>query len=408
MKSILIITSFLPYPIRSGGDQAQFNMIEALRKRYKIGIVFPLNRDNRTADVEALSSLWPEVRLFPFPLYRQYIHLPFLIHKAKKFLYRKFLPFRKMSIILDALDHTDFLTSKSYLRFVNQSIAETKPDLIQVEFIQNLNIGKYLPEGIKKIFVHHELGFVITERALENMSLTERQEKRKELKKRQEIARLNQYDGIVTLTEIDKNVLENSGVIRPIFVSPAAVNTKEMAYEGWNGNLVFVGGYGHHPNQEGVDWFLSEVVPCINWGEFPQTRLVIIGMGWPLSYERDHSGLQVQLLGYVDDLSEHAAHGIMIVPILTGSGMRMKILDAAAMSVPFVSTTVGAEGLDFFDGDSCLIGDGAENFAEALSKLMTDDMLRKVMAANGHQLYLEKYSLRALVRKREVIYETMI
>lgn len=408
MKSILIITSFLPYPIHSGGEQAQFNMIEALRGNFKIGIVFPVNRDNRAEDIKALSGIWPEVQLFPFPWWRQYTYLPFLIQKARKFVNRHLSSFLKKSKAYDILGETDFLVSRSYLRFVRRAKEMMEADIIQVEFIQNLNIGKYLSEGIKKIFVHHEIGFVIADRALDGISLTNRQQARKERKKRQEIARLNQYDGIVTLTEIDKDILEYAGVKRPIFVSPAAVNTKEMAYGGWNGNLVFIGGFGHHPNQEGIDWFLSEVAPLIDWSQYPQTRLKMIGLGWPLSYERDFNGLRAQVLGYVDDLSEFAARSIMIVPIITGSGMRMKILDAAALSVPFVSTTVGAEGLDFADGESCMIGDDAKNFAEALVKLMSDDMLRKTMAINAHQLYQEKYSLQALVKKRETVYQTIL
>lgn len=128
-------------------------------------------------------------------------------------------------------------------------------------------------------------------------------------------------------------------------------------------------------------------------------------MDWPISYEHDYHGLKVNLLGYVEDLSEHAANSIMIVPILTGSGMRMKILDAAAMSVPFVSTTVGVEGLDFHDGESCLIADRAEGFAQALVRQMSDHMLRERIALNAHLLYQKKYSLRALVEKRKAIYQ---
>ena len=403
MKSILIITSFLPYPIHSGGEQAQFNMIEALRKNCKIGIIFPLNRDNRVADVEALSLLWPEVRLFPYPLISQYIHLPFLIQKARRFLYKKLL--HKVSLVKDALDRTDFLTSKAYVDFINKAIAETKPDIIQVEFIQNLNIGGLLPKSLKKIFVHHEIGFVMTDRMLKNVSLTNKQQNKKKQKKCQEIARLNQYDGIITLTETDKDVLEKSGVKPPIYVSPAAVNTREKEYDGWNGLIVFVGGYYHRPNQEGMDWFLREVTPCVDWSKYPQTQLKIVGLGWPTSYEGNFNGLTVHLTGYVDDLSEHVSRTLMIVPLLTGSGMRMKILDASALSVPFVSTSVGAEGLGFSDGDSCLIADRASEFAQALEKLMDDHPLRETIARNAHNLFKEKYSLGSLVERRKEIYK---
>lgn len=403
MKSILIITSFLPYPIHSGGEQAQFNMIEALRKNCKIGIIFPLNRDNRVADVEALSLLWPEVRLFPYPLISQYIHLPFLIQKARRFLYKKLL--HKVSLVKDALDRTDFLTSKAYVDFINKAIAETKPDIIQVEFIQNLNIGGLLPKSLKKIFVHHEIGFVMTDRMLKNVSLTNKQQNKKKQKKCQEIARLNQYDGIITLTETDKDVLEKSGVKPPIYVSPAAVNTREKEYDGWNGLIVFVGGYYHRPNQEGMDWFLREVTPCVDWSKYPQTQLKIVGLGWPTSYEGNFNGLTVHLTGYVDDLSEHVSRTLMIVPLLTGSGMRMKILDASALSVPFVSTSVGAEGLNFSDGDTCMIADGAIDFAKALEKLMNDHSFREVIARKAHQLFMEKYSLGSLVERRKEIYK---
>lgn len=405
MKSILIITSFLPYPIHSGGEQAQFNMIEALRKNCKIGIIFPLNRDNRVADVEALSLLWPEVRLFPYPLISQYIHLPFLIQKARRFLYKKLL--HKVSLVKDALDRTDFLTSKAYVDFINKAIAETKPDIIQVEFIQNLNIGGLLPKSLKKIFVHHEIGFVMTDRMLKNVSLTNKQQNKKKQKKRQEIARLNQYDGIITLTETDKDVLEKSGVKPPIYVSPAAVNTREKEYDGWNGLIVFVGGYYHRPNQEGMDWFLREVIPCVDWSKYPQTQLKVVGLGWPTSYEGNFNGLTVHLTGYVDDLSEHVSRTLMIVPLLTGSGMRMKILDASALSVPFVSTSVGAEGLNFSDGDTCMIADGAIDFAQALEKLMNDHSLREAIARKAHHLYKENYSLESLVERRKEIYKVV-
>lgn len=407
MKSILIITSFLPYPIHSGGEQAQYNMIEALRKTYSIGIIFPMNRDNRAEDVEALSSLWPEVRLFPFPLISQYTHLPFLVQKAKRFLYKKSSRFHQVSLAKDVLDQTDFLTSKAYLNLINHAIAETKPDMIQVEFIQNLNIGGLLPHDIKKVFVHHEIGFVMADRMLKNVSLTHKQQHKKEQKKRQEIVRLNQYDGVLTLTETDKDVLAKSGVKPPIYVSPAAVNTREKEYDGWNGQIVFVGGYHHRPNQEGMDWFLREVTPCVEWSKYPQTQLKIVGLGWPTSYEGNFNGLNVHLTGYVDDLSEHVSRTLMIVPLLTGSGMRMKILDASALSVPFVSTSVGAEGLNFSDGDTCMIADSASEFAQALVKLMEDHHLQETIARKAHHLFKEYYSLESLVERRKEIYKVV-
>ena len=150
---------------------------------------------------------------------------------------------------------------------------------------------------------------------------------------------------------------------------------------------------------------MREVTPCVEWSKYPQTQLKIVGLGWPTSYEGNFNGLNVHLAGYVDDLSEHVSRTLMIVPLLTGSGMRMKILDASALSVPFVSTSVGAEGLNFSDGDTCMIADSDIEFAQALVKLMEDHPLQETIARKAHHLFKEKYSLESLVERRKEIYK---
>ena len=100
-------------------------------------------------------------------------------------------------------------------------------------------------------------------------------------------------------------------------------------------------------------------------------------------------------MGFVEHL-EDAVHGsIMIVPILTGSGMRMKILEAAAMSVPFITTSVGVEGLDFKHDESCLVADTAEEFANAIDCLANDAVLRKRLTENASKVFENKYSAQA-------------
>jgi len=405
MKSLLIITPFLPYPIRSGGEQAQYNVIENLRNSYHISLVFPINKDNQPRDIRQLAQKWENVRFYPFPLKDQVLYLPFLFRKLGKALNRYLNPSQRMATVIQALDNKDFLLTKKYRRFLAEVISENKPDIIQVEFLPNLNVVECLPKEIKKVFIHHELGFVIIDRTLKNYVLTQRQQRKVIQKKELEILRLKQYDSVISLTDKDKQLLLNSGVEVPIYVSPGAVNTSVRPYNGWNKKIVFIGGYNHWPNHEGMDWFLSTVTPLVRWADYPETELLIIGAGWPQTYGRNYNGLQVKLLGFVDDLASFAYGCIMIVPVLTGSGMRMKILDAAAMSVPFVATSVGAEGLDFVDGESCVIGNEPSEFAKALSSLMEKDTLRKTIATQAHELYLKKYSLPALMKNRQAIYE---
>jgi glycosyltransferase involved in cell wall biosynthesis len=94
----------------------------------------------------------------------------------------------------------------------------------------------------------------------------------------------------------------------------------------------------------------------------------------------------------------------MIVPILTGSGMRMKILEAAAMSLPFVTTSIGVEGLNFKDHESCLIADTPEDFAQSIIKLSMDAKLRKSLAERANLIFKNQYSKKVLADVRDDTY----
>ena len=193
------------------------------------------------------------------------------------------------------------------------------------------------------------------------------------------------------MTSVDKEELIKSGVKVPIYVSPAAVNTPLLSYRGWNGKIVFLGGYGHIPNQEGLNWFLNSVVPNINWEKYPNVRIDIVGKGWSESMFTNLSDkVKIYFHGFVEDLSSVMSGAIMIVP--------------SALGVPFVTTTVGVEGLDFVDKSSCLIADTTEAWVDALENLMNSESLRFKLSESASLIYCEKYSVDALSKVRESVY----
>ena len=94
----------------------------------------------------------------------------------------------------------------------------------------------------------------------------------------------------------------------------------------------------------------------------------------------------------------------MLVPILSGSGMRMKILEAAALGMPIVTTSVGKEGLDFANEVHCLVADTPQEFAYATARLLNDAALRRKLALNAQALFKSKYSIETLADVRQQIY----
>ena len=398
--NITIITPFLPYPLKSGGAQAQYNFIDKLRKQHCISMIFPFNQKNTKQALHHLHSVWPEVRFHPYSYWRQLTHGPFLKEKIVRAIKLKICPNDKRFMVERALKPYGYYFTNDFISFVNDVIREEHSDIIQVEFYQYLPLVKYLPKGIRNIFVQHEIRFIRNQRLLAPLSLSSSEDAYYEQIKQQEIEDLNCYQEVIALTPKDKVRMEQNGVTTPIAVSPAAVNTPMLPYQQWNGTLTFIGGYSHIPNQEGIDWFISDIIDKLDTERIKAIN--VAGIGWPQRYYQQHPKLH--FLGFVENLRDVLQGSILIVPILTGSGMRMKILDAAAANAPIVTTTVGVEGLTFEHGTSCLIADTPDDFAQTINTLVAEDTKMKEIAANAQQIFNEKYSVEALAKVRNNIY----
>jgi glycosyltransferase involved in cell wall biosynthesis len=153
--------------------------------------------------------------------------------------------------------------------------------------------------------------------------------------------------------------------------------------------VVFSGNMEYHPNISAVRFFRREVWPLLR-ERWPGLVWRLIGKN-PEAVRRFTSGdARIQVEGQVDDaIRELARAKVAVVPVLAGSGTRLKILEAWAAGVPVVSTTLGAEGLGARDGESLLLADGGPAFAEAVSRLLAGSDLRESVGIAG-RLLLEK------------------
>src|SRR5262249_51784491 len=109
--------------------------------------------------------------------------------------------------------------------------------------------------------------------------------------------------------------------------------------------MLFIGSFRHDPNRVALDWFVRESLPIILKRE-PRARRVVAGSEPPPAHAyADYEG-NLEMLGYVEEIREPLArYAVFVCPILSGSGVRVKLLEAFAAGIPVVSTRVGAEGL---------------------------------------------------------------
>ena len=180
--------------------------------------------------------------------------------------------------------------------------------------------------------------------------------------------------GLSCVSERDAHALRAFGIrVGPLLV-PNGVDLVRHAFrrEAPRGETVlFIGDLSWPPNADGVRWLLSSVWPRVR-SRRPGARLAIVGRSAPADLLRE-SGPDVVFAGEGGDARAYWLDAaVAAVPLLSGGGTRLKILEAAATGVPVVSTRVGAEGLDFPDESEILRRDDSESFADAVVSLLAD------------------------------------
>jgi glycosyltransferase involved in cell wall biosynthesis len=148
--------------------------------------------------------------------------------------------------------------------------------------------------------------------------------------------------------------------------------------------MLFLGSFRHVPNQEALNWFAKTVMPAV-LNRCPQARLIIVGADPPPRHSLpDLPGLELR--GFVEDVREPLGrYAVFVCPILSGSGMRVKLLEAFSAGIPVVSTRLGAEGLTDKDGDICELADAPSEFAAKIVELFNDADRARSLACRARE-----------------------
>lgn len=414
-KNILFVIHCSLFPINSGGRQAIFNGIFAIKEYYNIFITYPQAEDTYSLQEAASFEALFDGRATIIPFFEK--SSSDTKHSLKMRVARKihywankiYKPTPKPSNPFSYWAEELLPRPKAYIEHINNIVTKYNIDIVQCEMLRNLSLVHSLPPIVKKVFVHHELGFVRHNLELDNIENSFFDGRAiAESSKVLEIGQLNKYDLIITLSPIDKQKLHEAGVTTRIkesfaIVKPSANFIIETKY--YN-RLTFIGPDNHGPNYIGLCWFLEN---CWNQilAQDPTYSLTIIGK-WSKQNIFDLSSKYQNIFfaGYVESLELALRNTIMLVPITVGSGIRMKILEASNIGVPFISTSVGAEGIPVENGVHCLIADSSDAFIQAIFQ-MKDEKLRQQCIKKAHNLVETKYSMSALTQNRLDIYKSL-
>ncbi len=437
---LLYITTYVPWPLGSGGNQAFFVMADYVRKHHDLSVLLYAHSSKERKNIEELKKIWSDVTFYVYdPSIPQKdlqevddLVLPptatlkdKLTYKFFDFLYRSMsrkMTRKRLKYAISEDKETDFVKAYSTLfmetdditipfcKYVKKVSAQGF-DVVQVEFFEYLPLVYMLPHDTKKVFVHHELRFIrnqIEMSLFKNLKISETL--LYESKKAQEIGALAAFDTIITLTEVDKNILSEYLPSKNIRVSPAITKAVSMKYLTFHPahELVFVGNSDHFPNVDAMVWFCSEVLPLLEQKMSALPKIHVMGVWRPNIMERLKEIFPIiNFTGFVDDLEGFMNGKISIVPIRIASGMRMKILDSIASAAPVITTSKGCEGLPMVNNENCLIADTEEDFANAIVRMLGDVELQETLVKNAQNTDTGMLDDEELFARRLSVYEDL-
>jgi len=411
---ILVATSYLPWPMTTGGNAAQFATLKCLARDHQFVVVALIYSSDQRADLTQLQRALPDVRFIVVETWKQQqgiFSVQFAVKMARKIYTAAKALSKSQNSGSPATPYFPFhsLPAK-FIQVLNEELRKGV-DIFQAEFAEMLPLGAWLPQSLPKLFVHHQVHFRYAQRFIETkgdangygdfLVATMRA---------QEIAFLKYFDTIVTFSHDDsaalKPFLNGTTIETSPFPLPSDLQVAEGKPVPSNGTFCFLASEEHFPNRDALAWLLGEIWPRIS-GALPSAKLNVVGV-WSGKTQKALSGPKINFTGFVPDLSPIMKGSILLVPVRIGSGIRVKILAALALGVPVVTTTIGGEGLNEMNDKGMLTRDGADEFAAAAIRLTQDNELWQSMCIAGRNAVQANYSAESVRIRRNQIYDRLL
>lgn len=398
MVRIFYLTSEYLWPPHHGGrvrSLAQLRLLSSLPEVERVIMLGLTEVPVTTADEDALAAELPLVRVLP-PI-RHPIHLrQHPVHFARV-------------AGLRLLRRLPYLAAKWDGPAIHRALRRHLRQPFDVVYIDHLGMARYL-ELVRRLQPRARV--VVEAHNVESEFFRQFAERQRGLlrlfgllelaaTRRFEAEVLRAADAVVAISLEDARLLEAHTGVRPEVVPQVVPFARVHRPPPQRPQLCYVGNLTWHPNVRGLDWFCAHVWPRVRAAE-PATRLVIAGSG----LLRDATGRLrvppgwraegIEVVGFLPDLEPlYESSSAMVAPVLGGSGIRIKLLEALRAGMPTVTTAAGAAGLPLRPGQEVLVEDDPTRFAEATLRLLRDEALRQQLREAGYRFLGEHHTLAA-------------
>jgi len=395
---ILFICNKSPWPPKEGGSMAMNNLIEGLLGAgARVRVLAVESEKYQVASEKIPADYRQKTRI-------EFVHLDLAV---------KFIP-AFLNLFSRQSYHVKRFISHAFERKLTEILQRETFDIIQIE---TLFMAPYL-ETVRKystarvVLRAHNIEHLIWKR----MALSSRNPARKFYLKHlfstlenYEKKILDGFDAILPITEKDATFFKTY-CQKPVKTIPFGINLKDYSVSGdqhVERALYHIGAMNWMPNEEGIRWFLKRVWPQLRQ-KFPALKLYLAGRAmprWLLNLKMEN----IIVAGEVPDARAFIlSKSTGIVPLFSGSGVRIKIIESMALGKAVVSTRTGAEGIAYTDGENILIADTAMEFVSAISRLYKNPGEEIRVGQNARRFVETKYDNRKIIGELQAFYREIL
>lgn len=388
-RKILIVTNRVPYPLKDGGNLAMNAMIEGYYHSGWQVYLLSMNTSRHFVQHEQLEKIYKHLHAFEWMDFDNKL---------------KFIDILRNYFFSTQPEHARRFYKDEFKEKIKEVLTNFQPDVVQVESVY---LSTYLPTIKKYSYaltvlrmhnVEYQIWQGMTKRNSNHLkqiyfnSLTERV-------RNFERDAWRSFDLLLPITEKDAYLVSRLEEVNDIIVAPFGIDIDKISQSKNNEKWVgyHIGAMDWLPNRDGIKWFLNKAWPKVHSAS-PKFEFFYAGRNMPPEFKKMNIPY-VHCMDEVKDANEFIADKkILIVPITSGGGVRVKILEAMAAGKIVITTATGIKGIEATAGEHYLQAKTPEEFARSVRWCMENKVAAEEMAQKAHELVKTKYEYKKVIK----------
>ena len=389
---ILVVSSYLPFPLFSGGNIRLYNLLKLMTKKHKITLICEKRPNQTNEDVEEVEKVCEKV---------------ITVERKKQW--------STKNILKTGFSKNPFLiTGHTSLEMKNAIIEELEKEKYDVIHVETSYVMQNLPQTtIPVVLVEHNIEYLVYKRFADNVSIIARPVLFLDILK---LKRLEEYfwkkaDKLIAVSDVEKKIMKREDTV----IVPNGVDLNKFKFQEVKSKfaadekrILFIGDFKWMQNRDAINFIIKQIWPKID-SKF-NLKLWIVGRNIPSNIKNLTDDPNIIFDDNNKDKTEeiYEKSFLLLAPIRIGGGTSYKILEAMATGTAVVTTNLGIEGLGAKNEDQVLTAETAQEISGNVMRLVEDKNLYEKLTRNARDFVEENYSWEKIVKKLEAVYLSVV